>query len=121
MRGPVDPFEEISEIIRRTTEKKKSEVDEYFEQAISKSKEPVKSTRTIDYAAAADKYRAIKTTEFQEPTLITNEVKKVTYKVNKRADDIRKKLSDPNKIRELILINEILNKPKALRHDSGYF
>ncbi len=52
--------------------------------------------------------------KFVKPSIKTSEQKK-EFLPNARAKDIRKKLENPATIREMILISEILNKPKALR------
>ncbi|MGK9475970.1 hypothetical protein [Melioribacter sp. OK-6-Me] len=56
----------------------------------------------------------------QKETIAKSPVKKLSKPYQEKttktkADSIRKKMKDPKTIRELILISEILNKPKAFR------
>lgn len=50
---------------------------------------------------------------------LSQEKNRITYSqlktANKKANDIRKKLTNPSSFREIFLMAEILNKPKALR------
>ncbi|MGK9368978.1 hypothetical protein ACSSWA_08745 [Melioribacter sp. Ez-97] len=62
----------------------------------------------------------VKATQTKKETEFINPVKKVngTYQkktVRTKADSIRKKMKNPQTIRELYIISEILNKPKAFR------
>lgn len=115
-RQPVDPFEEIADFLKGHGDKRKSEVDQYFEQAIKKSEEYIRPAQKKEYTSINDRSRTSRMSKEVKPLESITILKKEEYKTNKRARDIRDKLKNPKQIRELIIINEILNKPKALRH-----
>lgn len=114
-----DPFEEISEMLRQPKPKteKKSEVDLYFEDAIQKSKatkqvsQKEKTSRTIESRQAQQKINTAADD--------LKELEKSKESVHKRLNKIQQKLKRKTDIRELIIFNEILGKPKALRRNTN--
>ncbi len=114
-KRPVDPFEEISDMIRQNVGKKKSEVDQYFEQAIKESEQNLPPVQKKKYASIDERSRTNRMAAENKQLKDLEVLKKAESTINKRAREIRDKLKDVNQVRELIIINEILNKPKALR------
>ena len=96
----------------------KSEVDKYFEEALLKSQhaevvpEPPKP---VPPTLAQHKSDAIPKSSVKKSQIVDIHTEKGKVK-NRRAEDIRKRVRDTHELRDLIVINEILNKPKALRN-----
>ena len=115
-RKVTDPFEDIINIFGnyQKKEEEKSEVDKYFEDALKKSEEfhepvhkPVQETRRTSFSGSRN---------VAKPVTVDLAAKgQEIVKINKRAEAIKSKLKNTSSMRELILINEILGKPKALR------
>jgi hypothetical protein len=118
---PLDPFEMFLSNFKETEPQHKqeelSEVDKYFEEALQKSTDsetPPVSQSYNDYMAPSKKEASIET----ENDLSRKKNLPPLSDVNKRknkANEIRTALKNPTKLRDYILINEILGKPKALQ------
>lgn len=113
-----DPFT----FIAKETQKKVSEVDAYFEQLEKETKTPFQSVKreivkpVLTYQQKVDakkrELRGDKDIAFSEIA-----VSQKRKKVNKQLRSIKSKIRSPKTAKELILFQEILNKPKALSNN----
>ncbi|PKL89132.1 MAG: hypothetical protein CVV23_06885 [Ignavibacteriae bacterium HGW-Ignavibacteriae-2] len=106
-----DPFDESADVYNEHAQykpQKLSEVDSYFEEAIKRS---AQSAQTKSYTRRIKTSRESRNDD-EEPKTIGSLESKYTIK---RRNDIKLKLKNTNELRDLIIINEILNKPIALR------
>lgn len=111
-RRPIDPFEEVMDIFTGGQKKSKSEVDDYFEDAIQKSEKYLKPVEKVADKRIATRTKAMEFKPVEKMKKLDNKL----YIINQRAVEIRNKLKNKSDVRELIIINEILNKPKAYRN-----
>ncbi len=80
--------------------------------SLEKTSEIKKEIKTVNF----DTYSSLETaksTKRIQP--LTTAIKVQTEQLSTRTLDIKKKIKKPSTLREMILISEILNKPKALR------
>ncbi|MBU1097117.1 MAG: hypothetical protein KKB34_11600 [Bacteroidetes bacterium] len=106
-----DPFDESADVYNEHTKykpQKLSEVDSYFEEAIKRS---AQSAQTKSYTGRTKTSREIRKIDEESKTIGSSESEYST----KRRNDIKLKLKNTNELRDIIIINEILNKPIALR------
>lgn len=90
-----DPEDEFKEVDYSTSEMIQNKFTPRQYQSKSKDLEPVQRIR------ASEKYHSI--------------AKKVEHNTNKRRKEIKKKLNNPKTIRDYIIVQELLNEPKAFR------
>lgn len=123
-RKVLDPFEEKEyeqEKQSYSFQDFTSEVDNYFEAALKKSQEaesgaaqPVAKSQTTVVSQARPKPAEKPDVSLKESTIV--DIHDQQGKVhNERTENIRRKIRNTTELRELILISEILNKPKAMR------
>lgn len=119
------PFEDFfksinEELANAKKEVSRSEVDEYYEQAMQNSDETeIKSQNAIQQTKPASLIQETVRTKKEETVSIKSyndliEFSKAQHE-SKKAKDIKKSLSKTDSIRDFIIINEILGKPKALQ------
>jgi len=100
----------------------KSEVDKYFEDALLKSQEAetvipqpaAKSQSSVISQPAPSKKPEVRHTSLKERTIMDIHVQPGKSS-NKRAENIRGKIRNNTELKDMIVISEILGKPKALR------
>lgn len=116
-----DFFKSINEELANTKkEVSHSEVDEYYEQAMRNSDDAEMSSRNtlqqgkpsslIPDTVRMKKEKTISIKSYSESMQFSKEQRE-----SKKAKDIKKSLSETDSIRDFIIINEILGKPKALQ------
>ena len=94
-------------------EENKSEVEAYYEEAMRKSE--MMKTEKKSLIPASVKYRPEKTTVKKSPSY-KEAIKIIDEKhSSQKAINIKENLSNPQAIRDYIVMNEILGKPIALR------
>lgn len=121
-KSPFDDFFKVinEELANAKKEVSSSEVDEYYEQAMQNSDETeIKSQNTIQQTKPASLIHETVRTKKEETISIKSyhdsiEFSKALHE-SKKARDIKKSLSETDSIRDFIIINEILGKPKALQ------
>jgi hypothetical protein len=138
----LDPFEEFDPFINRKAEESypqekkaskfqefKSEVDNYFEEALKKSMEAEKGIPQAPARRSNERIKAERVPPGRSRTKTKSDTSRSTGKKgsimdvdrenlhmeNKRATDIRERVKNTTELRNLIVISEILQKPKALR------
>jgi hypothetical protein len=100
-----------------TLKEMKSEVEKYFEEALLKSQlaeEPVPPPEPVSPPKVEQKSYTAPKSSFRKSSIVDVNRERIVYK-NQRAEDIRRRIKNTTELRDLIVINEILNKPKALR------
>jgi hypothetical protein len=110
-----DPFEDMINILQgREKQVKVSEVDKYFEDAIKNSGNYVKPEPKRDsaYLEKANIKQQKKKDDLQK---IYDNLGVQKQAFNKKALEIRSRLANRQNIKDAILLNEILSKPKAMR------
>jgi len=117
--NPLEEFFKFQTIIQPEPQKPVSEVDAYFEEAQKRSaeleavkeKEELRSIKSDEMKLEAHrKVREKSRNDFAK--LNQMDIEKRT---NRRAIAIKEKFKNSNTIRDFIIVQEILNKPKALR------
>lgn len=140
--GTNDPFEETSVIFEKGGEDELSEVDRYFEEAIKKSrksetqshgynepdisaseeaifKNSEVSQKLNEYASKfsekshAERMQDIRSTAYKDYLLEKKSQDK--KRLNNSAQRIIDRLNSPRDLKDIILFNEVINKPVALR------
>ncbi|MCK5086223.1 MAG: hypothetical protein KAQ90_01830 [Melioribacteraceae bacterium] len=117
--NPLEEFFKFQTIIQPEPQKPKSEVDAYFEEALkrsaeleaSKEKKELRSIKSDEINLEAHrKVREKSRSDFAKLNQMD-----IDKRTNKRAIEIKEKFKNSNTIRDFIIVQEILNKPKALR------
>jgi len=120
-----NPFESFvnsinNELVKAKEDDYRSEVDEYYEKAMSKSVESDSSNKNIYQQKEFIEPITLKESIKHEETIsIKSYAKSIQQNKarheSKKAKNIRASLMQPNSIKNFIVINEILGKPKALQ------